>query len=286
MSSKLIRRGLSTRVHETAALGYKTKDVASKYDLIRPTYNSEGISFLKSLIMNKAEVPIVLELGAGTGIQTKILSGMGAHVIATEPVEGMILKLEDVAMQLNQDKSSGCGRVKIMKATAEDIPVDDSSVDCVFVGQAFHWFNPTKACKEMNRVLKKDGIAILAWNSGNPEGSFEWYSDYMKIINAHKPEGTPQYRDFTWKADFEDPKSSVRKLFSELNLKCIKNYELYNREKLVSRAMSTSFINMLSDEDKAKAIREPILKVCEKYNLPDTFEYPYESHIYFMSPLK
>lgn len=50
--------------------------------------------------------------------------------------------------------------------TAEDIPLPDDSVDAVFCGEAFHWFDATVALEEIARVLKPRGGLALMWNHG------------------------------------------------------------------------------------------------------------------------
>ncbi|MEA2171928.1 MAG: hypothetical protein QOF76_5228 [Solirubrobacteraceae bacterium] len=53
---------------------------------------------------------------------------------------------------------------EVLAGTAEAIPLPDGSVDAVFVGQAFHWFDRDRALPEMRRVLRPDGRVGLLWN--------------------------------------------------------------------------------------------------------------------------
>ena len=52
-----------------------------------------------------------------------------------------------------------------LEGTAEAIPLDDRSVDAVFVGQAFHWFDTGSALLEIARVLRPRGGLVLIWNT-------------------------------------------------------------------------------------------------------------------------
>jgi len=84
----------------------------------------------------------VLDLGAGTGKLTESLLGRGLQVTAVEPLPGMLAEL-----------SRRFPQATAVPGSAEDIPLPDGAVDCVVVGQAFHWFDPDRALAEIARGL-------------------------------------------------------------------------------------------------------------------------------------
>ena len=47
---------------------------------------------------------------------------------------------------------------------AEQIPLPNASADAVFVADAFHWFDGSKAVTEFDRVLRRGGGVALLWN--------------------------------------------------------------------------------------------------------------------------
>jgi SAM-dependent methyltransferase len=61
---------------------------------------------------------------------------------------------------------------RALPGSAEAIPVDDASLDAVFVGEAFHWFDPNAAIAELVRVLRpRGGLAIVSthwWETDPP----------------------------------------------------------------------------------------------------------------------
>jgi SAM-dependent methyltransferase len=64
--------------------------------------------------------------------------------------------------------------------TAEDIPLPDDSVDAVLVAQAWHWFDPERAIKEVARVLRPGGRLGLVWNTRDER--MGWVKDLGRII--------------------------------------------------------------------------------------------------------
>jgi len=124
--------------------------VAEAYARTRPPYSAEVIERAAHELGLTRE-STVLDLAAGTGTLTRALRDQFAQVIAVEPDPGM-------RAQFDGD---------VLAGTAEAIPLDAGSVDAVFVGEAFHWFEPASALAEIHRV--SSGLAILARSWGETE---------------------------------------------------------------------------------------------------------------------
>lgn len=118
---------------------------ADAYALARPTYPVEAVQFCLP-----SDARRVLDLGAGTGKLTSVLLDLGLDVVAVEP---------DDAMRAHVDR-----RANVLAGSAEDVPVEDGSVDAVLVGQAWHWFSPQAAIASVTRVLRPGGTLGLLWN--------------------------------------------------------------------------------------------------------------------------
>jgi SAM-dependent methyltransferase len=117
-------------------LGLSFGNVAETYHRVRPPYSR--------LLLDRAQQALeldsparVLDLAAGTGRLTHELRRRFAEVVAVEPDERM-RGVHGAALA----------------GSAEAIPLDDESVDAVFVGEAFHWFDPNAAIAELVRVLR------------------------------------------------------------------------------------------------------------------------------------
>lgn len=113
----------------------------------------------------------VLDLAAGTGKLTAGLLPLGLTVTAVEPDDGMRAELSNRFPQVNA-----------VSGTAEEIPLPAGSVDAVVVGQAFHWFDHSRALAEIGRVLRPGGALGALWN-GEDE-SVEWVASLATVTGT------------------------------------------------------------------------------------------------------
>jgi SAM-dependent methyltransferase len=129
-------------------------NVAETYDRVRPPYSQRLLDLAQQELELDSSAR-VLDLAAGTGRLTRELSRRFGEVVAVEPDERM-RALHGAALA----------------GTAEAIPLEDASVDAVFVGEAFHWFDPAAAIPELIRVLRpRGGLAIVSthwWETEPP----------------------------------------------------------------------------------------------------------------------
>ena len=127
---------------------------AEEYDRARPGYPGEAVHWMLG------DRPLrVVDLGAGTGIFTRLLLAAGHDVVAVEPDGGM----RDALRRSLDGRPSGPG-VEVLDGSAERIPVPDGSVDAVTAAQAYHWFDPEPAHAEIARVLRPGGVFAPVWN--------------------------------------------------------------------------------------------------------------------------
>jgi len=146
---------------------------AEAYDAIRPTYPRSAVAWALG------DTPkTVVDLGAGTGILSRLLADEGHRVIAVDPDEQMLAAL--------RAKSPGVAGAE--KGDAEHIPLPDASVDAVTAGQAYHWFDPERAHPEIARVLRPGGIFAPIWNIR--DSSVPWVAQMSELIGSSKAERT------------------------------------------------------------------------------------------------
>ena len=165
------------RDRATEALAFGA--AAAAYDRYRPTYPPAALQWALG-----AEPLRVVDLGAGTGLLTRVLLRLGHHVIAVDP---------DARMRAQMSENDDL--VEPQAGTAEAIPVPDGSVDAVVAGQAYHWFDPDKAHPEIARVLRAGGVFAPLWNLR--DDAVPWVAEISHIAN-----GLPR-RDGSYTAAFD-----------------------------------------------------------------------------------
>jgi SAM-dependent methyltransferase len=130
---------------------------------------------------------LVADVGAGTGIFTRLLLDHGHRVIAVEPNPQM-RSCAECALADRPGFRSVAG-------AAEATGLPDRSVDWVIAAQAFHWFDPARARLEFRRLLRAPGdgggidvvrgggLVALIWNCRRESTPF--LAAYEAFIQDH-----------------------------------------------------------------------------------------------------
>ena len=157
---------------------------AEYYGRARPSYPVA----LFELLLGEAGVEpgaTVLELGAGTGLFTQLLSGRGFSITAVEPNESMraqATELADAAFVAGSFEATG---------------VADGSQDWAVAAQAFHWADPPRALPEIARTLAPKKCFTLLWNIRAPERS-ELLAWTLERLHTFAPGFDEGYKLVDW----------------------------------------------------------------------------------------
>lgn len=148
--------------------------VAAEYDAGRPSYPDELFDELERLAGRPLKGADVLDVGAGTGIATRLLAGRGARVVAVEPSPGMAARLHAVSPE-----------IPLVKGTGDELPCHDATADLVTYAQAFHWTDHARSIPEAIRVLRPGGSLALWWNVKDREAA--WVAAQEERLRAALP---------------------------------------------------------------------------------------------------
>src|SRR5262249_22138093 len=125
---------------------------------------------------------VAADVGAGTGISSRLLADRGVRVIAVEPNAAMRAAAEAHA------------RVEWREGTAEATGLGTGSVGLVLCAQAFHWVRQEEALGEFARVLPRGGRIALMWNERDRADPL--MTGYREAIRAIGGEHPAEMREF------------------------------------------------------------------------------------------
>jgi SAM-dependent methyltransferase len=212
-------------VHRVAATGFAIS--AEAYESGRPGYPPGALEPLAL-----SDDLVVLDLAAGSGKLTRLLSASGAEVIAVEPVAEMRALLPP--------------GVRALDGTAERIPVRDAAVDLVTVAQAFHWFHGDAALAEIHRVLRAGARLALLWNRRVEDAPINRAID--ELVDPYRQD-TPTHRGEAWRAPLDRTT-----LFGPLEQHVFSNEQVLDEDGLAARICSISFIACLPELERVRVL--------------------------------
>ncbi|MEN8723797.1 MAG: class I SAM-dependent methyltransferase [Alphaproteobacteria bacterium] len=221
-----------TTVHDAAAQGYQR--AADAYIRGRPDYPAAITNWLTDTLEIGPDTKL-LEIGAGTGKFTKLLTLTGAAIIALDPVPEMLTALHEALPMVTS-----------VTAQAEKIPLDDQSVDVVICAQSFHWFANETALAEIKRVLRPGGRLGLIWNRRNQR--IDWVAALTDIMRPYEGDA-PRHDHGVWKDLF--PVSGL----TDLQLFEVPHGHTGPAEQvIIDRIMSVSFIAALDERTQQNVV--------------------------------
>ena len=149
---------------------------ATNYALYRPSYSAEAINYILEGLQTRSPL-IAADIGAGTGIGSRLLGESGVKVIAIEPNDDM------------RHAATPHPMVELRSATAEATGLADASVDLITCFQSFHWFDPVPTLSEFHRILKPSGRLALVWCPWDDRDPFSKEFDSLVVQAAKLPQG-------------------------------------------------------------------------------------------------
>ncbi len=196
-------------------------DRAVNYARYRPSYPTAAIDAILEGLGNPSEL-VAADIGAGTGISSRLLAERGVRVVAIEPNAAMREAAEPHPLVEFQDGS----------AEATNLP--NASVDLVTCFQAFHWFNPEPTLLEFHRILKPSGRLAVVWN--DREQNDELTQSYTRLVKIASNNHPAESRMVSADPLLENP------LFPDVCCHTFINRQELNLDGLIGRAMSVSYL--------------------------------------------
>jgi SAM-dependent methyltransferase len=216
--------------HERARRAASFASVAEAYERARPEYPAEAVRWLAG------ESPgHVVDLAAGTGKLSRVLVRLGHRVTAVEPLPEMLEQLR-----------AAVPAVVAVAGSAESVPLEDASADAVVAGQAFHWFDPGPALREIARVLRPDGTLGLIWNVRDE--SVPWVAELSDRIGGERVDATDVRAEI-----------DATNLYGPVERQEWHWRQQLDRERLRDLVLSRSYCASLPDDE-----RQPVLDAVDR----------------------
>lgn len=131
-------------------------NLASDYSKHRPDYSRSVLNALIGLLDKPVNEIDFVDVGAGTGIWTRMVEGAGVRsAIAIEPNE---------EMRKNGISDNNSHFIKWLAGSAESTGLENCTADWLSMASSFHWADFDLAIKEFHRVLRKGGRFTAIWN--------------------------------------------------------------------------------------------------------------------------
>lgn len=207
---------------------------AGDYARARPSYPAETLAILAAH-HGLRRSSVVVDIGSGTGIFTKLLLDYGASVLAVEP---------NADMRAEAERSlRGCKGFTSIDGRAEATTLGYAPADLVVAAQAFHWFDVDAARAEHARIAKSHAHAAFIWNDRDTSGD-EFLTRYDAILTKY----CYGYKRLQGHADTPD-KFDAYFGKGKWTRHTTPNSQRLDRSLLVARVMSSSYAPLLDSPE-------------------------------------
>jgi SAM-dependent methyltransferase len=239
-------------------------DRVADYVRYRPTYPAALLDWLRDAQGVTSDWRVA-DVGAGTGISSKMFLDAGHTITAVEPNAAM---REAAVAWLGSNP-----RFHAVDGRADATTLEDGSVDLISVAQAFHWFDPASTRKEFHRVLRKGGLAAIYWNSRRLTGT-PFLVGYEALLQSY---GT----DYTSVAERYADEPRMREWFGSgwHDTAEFEHRQLLDFDALRGRLMSSSYAPKEDHPNHAPMI-EALRKLFDSCQSDGKISFDYDTRVY------
>jgi ubiquinone/menaquinone biosynthesis C-methylase UbiE len=209
---------------------------------------------------------VIADVGSGTGISSELFVQNGNHVYGIEPNKEM--------RKAAEGRFKRCKNFVSVDATAENTTLPDRSVDFVFAGQSFHWFDLRETKAEFKRILQPKGFVVLIWNDRKTATS-----DFLRGYEALLKRYGTDYREVKhirvgWREldQFFGKRHHHRKVF--------KNSQLFDFDGLKGRLLSSSYVPAEGQPSYGPMIND-LKKLFASHKANGLVLFEYDTNLYY-----
>jgi SAM-dependent methyltransferase len=161
-------------VHQLRRSGYSAPGFAARYDANRP--RSPGILVELLPFLADVERPsLVVDLGSGTGLSTRLWGERAEAVVGVEPNPEMRAYAETATREAN---------IRYMAGSSVATGLQDECADIVTAAQSLQWMEPVETFREIGRILRPAGVFAAYNYSSLLTGSWEVDLAFRRVREA------------------------------------------------------------------------------------------------------
>lgn len=233
------------------------------YVKYRPHYPEEIIEYLaeKSILKKDSDIA---DIGSGTGILTELFLKHGNKVYGIEPNKEM--------RQAGEEYLKDYTNFVSVDGSAESALLEKNSVDLIIAGQAFHWFDITKAKEEFQRILSPEGYVVLIWNKRKLTAT-PFLKAYEALLHKY---GTDYAKVRHENIDDETLKNFYDKGYET---KTFYNEQVFDFDSLKGRLLSSSY-SPTEDMEGFNPMIKKLKEIFDEDNETGSVIFPYDTIVY------
>ena len=239
---------------------------ADIYKKFRPSYPKELMDYLYSQVGFSRDSAIA-DIGAGTGIFSRLLLERGSRVYCVEP-NG------DMRRALEQDLS-GFNNFISVSGNDKNTGLQDKSVDFVTAAQAAHWFDRQAFKSECQRILKSGGKVVIVWNNRDDSNEF-----VIKDYDIRKKYAVGDKKGLS---SLGSPPLDLSDFFADgfYDYKTFRNDLILNREDYIGMNLTRSYSPKKEQEsEEYHGFVKEMNELFDEYNINGILNYPHFTEIY------
>jgi SAM-dependent methyltransferase len=209
----------------------------------------------------------IADIGSGTGFLTRVFLEAGCRVYGVEPNAEMRTAGEGLL--------AGYPRFTSLHGSAEETGLPAAGVDFVTAGQAFHWFDPSRARAEFLRILKPGGWAALVWNSRRDDSTpfLEAYDQLLKTYGS-------DYAQVNHRNVEANPETIPHFFGGVYRFGRFDNAQIFDFTALLGRLMSSSYAPEPGQPNHAPMLAE-LRRIFDLYHQDGTVTFEYDTQMYY-----
>lgn len=216
----------------------------------------------------------ILDLGTGTAILPINLCHTGAFFTAVDISENQIKYAKMAA------NKKGLNNINFKVCSAENTGFEDNSFDVITAVQCFQYFDTDKASKEINRILKPNGLFCKIFMDWLP---FE--DNIIEEMEKTVLKYNPKWNGYGFeKFRYTYPKWAE----NGFNIETIHSYDVnlqFTKEEWLGRIKSCRGVGASLSSEKLSEFEYEYRKVLEKYNT-DMLNLKHQIHIEIYKSIK